>query len=135
MSSNWPWPADSPTERARRIANSLLALLPADERPIWTARAHALGETWLGETLLRWTADDAITGKEAAQMLSVSEAVIRQWACKAHPDDPDKPLLRRFRMQGRCRTYLVKDLLDAAAVVRQSRESRRLDGDRCDRSQ
>lgn len=121
VTDKWPWPGDTPTERARRIANSLLMLLPADERPIWTARAHAIGETWLGETLVRWTAEDAVNGQEAAQLVHVSEDIIRKWATKAHPDDPGKPLLPRFKMRGRCRTYLVRDVLDAAAAVRRAR--------------
>jgi hypothetical protein len=119
--TKWPWPGDNATERARRIANSLLALLPAEERPVWTARAHDLGETWLGETLLRWTADDAITGDEAAQLVHVSADTIRQWATLRHPEDPQRKLLPRFKMRGRHRTYLVRDVLDASAAVRRGR--------------
>jgi hypothetical protein len=106
----WPWPEDTATERARRIANSLLALLPADERPAWVARAHSLGETWLGETLVVHADDEAITGPEAAAMLSVSEDTIRQWAARS--------LLPRFGWRGRRRTYLVADLFSAAAASR-----------------
>lgn len=109
--STWPWPADSPTDRARRIANSLLALLPADERPVWTARAHALGETWLGETLLRWTADDVVTPGEAAQLVHRSTADLRWW-------------VREGELKRTGKGYRVGDVLDASAAMRRRRETR-----------
>jgi len=117
----WPWPADNATERARRIANSLLALLPPEERERHIATAHRLGETWLGSSLVTYTLEQAITTHQAATLLAVSEDVIRRWACLAHPRLPERPLLPRFRRQGREMTYLVKDLLDAAHEVRISR--------------
>jgi hypothetical protein len=125
MNGRWPWPGDTPTERARRIANSLLGLLPATERPVWTARAHTLGETWLGDSLVIHEPEDAITGLEAAAMLNVSEAAIRKWATVAHPDDATRPLLPRAGWAGRRRTYVVADLLDAARIVRLVREEKR----------
>jgi len=122
MTERWPWPGDTPTERARRIANSLLALLPAEERPIWSARAHAFGETWLGENLVIYTADQAITGEQAAQLLAIPDYQIRRWACTPHPDDPTKPLLPRAGRVGRHQTYLVRNVLDAAAATRRARQ-------------
>jgi len=117
----WPWPEDTPTERARAIANSLLALLPAAERPIWVARAHALGEIWLGERLLTYTPDQAITGEQAAELLSLPSYEIRRWACMRHPAEPNRPLLPRAGRSGRHQTYLLRNVLDAAAIRRQNR--------------
>lgn len=119
--SKWPWPGDNATERARRIANSLLALLPAEEQPEWIARAHELGETWFGEGLVIYTPDQAINTAQAAQLIGVSQDVIRQWACKPHPEDPGRKLLPRFKKQGNHRTYLAGDVLDAAAALRRQR--------------
>lgn len=116
-----PFPRLPPVERARRIANTLLALLPDAERDTMTARAHALGETWLGATLLTYTDDQAITTRQAAELLCVSEGVIRNWACTAHPEDPDRPLLPRAGRTGRHQTYLVRNLLDASSAVRRTR--------------
>lgn len=113
-----------PVERARRIANSLLALLPADERTTWTERAHAVGETWLGATLITYSDDQALTTRQAAQLLCVSETVIRQWACQPHPTRPGRPLLPRAGRQGRQQTYLVRCLLDASAAVRRGQGRR-----------
>jgi hypothetical protein len=75
----WPWPGESATERARRIANSLLALLPDGERDIAIRKARAVGETWLGEHLLRWTNDDVITTDQAADLIHMRPSTIRKW--------------------------------------------------------
>ncbi|MGE5830642.1 MAG: hypothetical protein ACM30G_20080 [Micromonosporaceae bacterium] len=125
MTDRWPWPGDTATERARRIANSLLGLLPAEERGVWTERAHALGETWLGETLVTRSNEDEITTRDAAAMLSVGEDTIHQWATKRHPQDPSRPLLPRRGRSGRFRTYKVADLLEAARIIRTDRAERR----------
>jgi len=119
-----PFPRLPPVERARRIANSLLALLPDAERQTMTARAHAVGETWLGARLVTYADDEAITTRQAAELLCVSEAVIRQWACMHHPADPDRRLLARAGRRGREQTYRVRDLLDASAAVRLARAVR-----------
>lgn len=112
----WPWPGDTTTQRARRIANSLLALLPAEERPVWAARAHALGETWLGESLLRWTADDVVKPAEAAQLVHRTTADLRNWV--------------RIGVLGRNGNgYRVGDVLDASAEI-QRRHAARVDSRR-----
>lgn len=110
--SKWPWPGDNATERARRIANSLLALLPAEERPVWTARAHELGETWLGETLLRWTADDVVTPREAAALIGRTTADLRWWV---H--------IGTLKRNGK--GYRVGDVLDASHTMRTRRAAKR----------
>ena len=109
MTDRWPWPGDTPTERARRIANSLLALLPEPERDTWTAQAHAVGETWLGATLLRWSADDIITTAEAAELIHVGASTIRKWHSAG-----------QLHAQARGR-YRVGDVLDCAAARRRAR--------------
>lgn len=107
----WPWPGDTATERARRIANSLLALLPEQERAVWTARAHAVGETWLDRNLQRWTVDDVVPPREAAGLVHATPAHLRSWV----------------RMGVLVRTgsgYRVGDVLDAAAAVHRRRRTR-----------
>lgn len=121
MSDLWPWPEDTNLDRARRIANSLLAQLPEAERDRAVATAHRLGQTWLGSSLVTYTPDQAITTAQAAQMLSVSQDTIRQWACTPHPCDPLRPLLPRAGRVGRWQTYLVRCLLDAAFHARRGR--------------
>jgi hypothetical protein len=104
LTNRWPWPAETPLDRARAIANSLLALLPTSEQPIWAERAHAVGETWLGESLVTHQLDDAITGSQAAALVHVSQDTIRQWATRPHPEQPERKLLPRFKKSGRSRT-------------------------------
>lgn len=111
MTNAWPWPGDTPVERARWIANSLLALLPAEERPVWAARAHALGETWLGESLARWGTDDVVRPGEAAGIVHRTTADLRQWVKRGH-------LARTGN------GYRVGDVIDAAAKVRELRATR-----------
>jgi len=127
MTDPWPWPADLPVDRARRIANSLLAQLhqldPA-EAARNVAAAHRLGETWFGSTLVAYESDEAITTKQAAELLCVSEGVIRLWACTPHPTRPGQMLLARAGRRGRAQTYIVRALLDASFEVGQVRVRR-----------
>ena len=109
----WPWPGDTPTERARRIANSLVALLPAHERDFWVAKAHELGETWLGTSLARYTNDDVVSTAEAAALAYVGGSTIRKWHS-----------LGQLKAVGRGR-YRVGDVLDCAAARRGARQQRR----------
>ena len=124
MTDPWPWPADLPVDRARRIANSLLAQLHHLEAAHNVAAAHRLGETWLGSTLVAYDNDQAITTRQAAQLLCVSEGVIRLWACTPHPTRPGHMLLARAGRRGRAQTYIVRALLDASFEVSRARERR-----------
>jgi len=107
----WPWPGDTATERARRIANSLLRLLPEDEQLTWVARAHAVGETWLGANLQRWTVDDVVPPREAAGLVHVTPAHLRAWVRMG--------VLRRTGSG-----YRVGDVLDASAELHRRRGTR-----------
>lgn len=120
-SPSWPWPGDNATDRARRVANSLLALLPHDVQSRAVVSARAVGETWLGQRLVTYTPDQAITTAQAAAMLGISPDVVRQWACRHHPTDPNRPLLRREGMRGREQTYLVRNVLEASFQARRRR--------------
>lgn len=108
----WPWPGDTALDRARRVANSLLAQLAEDEREVWAARAHAIGETWLGATLLRWTADDIVTTAQAGELVHRDASTIRKWHSDGH---------LRAVARGR---YRVGDVLDCSAERRRARRSR-----------
>lgn len=112
MTDPWPWPGDTALDRARRIANSLIVLLPEEEREVWAARAHAIGETWLGATLLRWTADDIVTTAQAAELVHMRPSTVRKWHSDGH-----------LRAVGRGR-YRVGDVLDCSAERRRARRTR-----------
>lgn len=109
MRDPWPNPADTSLERARRIANTLLSLLPAEERQTWADRAHALGETWLSASLVTWGVDDIVPTKTAAELVHMKPSTIRKW----HSEGDLRNVTR-----GR---YRVGDVLDCAAVRRARR--------------
>jgi hypothetical protein len=78
--TTWPWPGETPLERARRIANSLLALMPdPDERAGYIAIARRYGETWLGENLILHDDTDVVSTAEAADIAYVRPGTIRRW--------------------------------------------------------
>ena len=109
MTGRWPWPGDTATDRARRIANSALDEVPEPTRTKLIELAHALGETWLGATLMRWTPDDTITSEQAAQLVHVAPATIRKWRSRGH---------LHANQDGH---YKVSDVLACAAARRQRR--------------
>lgn len=111
MTDPWPWPSDTPCERARRIANSLLALLSEPDRDMAIRKARAVGQTWLGANLLRWDYSDIITTAEAAQLLHTTPSVIRKWHSRGYLPNCGK---------GR---YLVAAVLDCAAARRRTKET------------
>lgn len=110
MTASWPWPGDTALDRARRIANSLLQLLPESDRERHVATARQLGETWLGGDLLRWTVDDVVSTADAAGIVHVQASTIRKW----HSEPGG------LRNCGRGR-YRVGDVLEYAAVKRRRR--------------
>lgn len=91
-------------ERARAVANALLLELDGAQREVWTARAHAVGETWLGASVVRWGADDVVSTAEAAEMVHVRPGTIRMWCS-----------MGRLANAGRPGRYRVGAVLDAAA--------------------
>lgn len=111
MTELWPWPGDNATDRARRIANSLLALLGAPERERAIRQARAVGETWLGADLLRWGIDDVVSPREAAGLVHVTPAHLRSW-------------VRMGVLVRTGRNYRVRDVLDASAEIHRRRLTR-----------
>ena len=108
MSDPWPWPGDNATDRARQIANSLLALLPDGERERCIRSARAVGETWLGANLMRWEVTDVVSTAEAAELIHMRASTIRKWHSQGY----------LANHQGRTGRYVVADVLDCAAARR-----------------
>ena len=119
-----PATGETAVEEARRIANHLLALLPADARDRLTAQAHAAGMRWLGSSVVVYDDDRAVTTRVAAELVSVPESTIRRWACTHHPEDPTRMLLPRHVRVGREMTYLVSAIKHAALVSEAGRRTR-----------
>lgn len=120
----WPNPVDSPLERARRVAGMYRARLRALDSAACDdcdATAVGFGETWMLDKPDLVDPDRELTTTEAANLVNTTPKRIREWACLDHPEEPGGPLLPRFKMRGRERTYLAKDVLAAAAVMRRRR--------------
>lgn len=125
--STWPWPVDTELDRARKIArmyrHHLRTSSPGtcavlDE----TARGWDQGD-WLIEKEDVVDPNQALTTAEAAELVRVTPKRIREWACANHPEKPGEPLLPRFKMRGRERTYLAVNVLAAAAAMRRYRHA------------
>ncbi len=118
--NQWPWPVDTPTDRARKIANMYRAQLRALNRSacdILDDTCRDFGETWMLDKEDLVKPDDELTTTQAAELVNATPKRIREWACLDHPDQPGQPLLPRFKMRGRERTYLAQHVLAAAATM------------------
>jgi hypothetical protein len=122
----WPWAADTSLDRARRIAGMYRARLNL-AAPDSCAEADQLmrdyGQTWMLDKPDIVEADTELTTAQAAEMVNVPVARIRKWACADHPEKPGEPLLPRFKMRGKERTYLAVNVLAAAAAMRRYRHA------------
>lgn len=79
MPDPWPWPGDTQLQRARLIANSLLHYLSPEDQADMVARAHALGQTWLGPTEITFDNEDVVPTSTAARIVHVTAKTIRSW--------------------------------------------------------
>lgn len=111
MTDPWPWPGDTALDRSRRIANSLLALLPDAERVRAVRQARAVGETWLGANLLRWEVSDVVSTAEAAELVGVGPSTVRKWHSQGYLPNH----------LGRRGCYVVARVLDCAAARHRER--------------
>ncbi|WP_250029767.1 hypothetical protein [Paractinoplanes maris] len=120
--SAWPNPVDTALDRARRVAGMYrahLRMLDLDACNRLDDTVAAFGETWMLDKPDIVDPDREVTTAEAAELVKTTPKRIREWACQLHPDKPDEPLLPRFKMRGRERTYLAGHVLAAAAWMRQ----------------
>jgi len=82
VSDPWPWPADSPTDRARRVAQSYREALRM-HCPELCARIDdrmvSVGQTWVRPRVDRYHVNDLLTAHEAAEYCDVKTDTIYQW--------------------------------------------------------
>lgn len=79
--SRWPFPNDTPADRARTIANQLLrdlAQLDPDAAEQLRGQAHALGETWLGAAP-QLTDGGWLTRQDVADLAGVDPRTVSWW--------------------------------------------------------
>lgn len=122
----WPWPVDTPLDRARKVAGMYRQHLKTAAPALCAVvddTARQFGETWLFDKPDIVDPHRELTTAEAAELVQVPIRRIREWACATHPEDRTKPLLPRFKMRGRERTYLAGQVLAAAAAMRRYRHA------------
>ncbi|SEF34374.1 hypothetical protein SAMN05421837_107345 [Amycolatopsis pretoriensis] len=110
----WPWPADTPTERARRIArtyrDAYAAVAPEACREL-DGRVQGLGQGWIVPAVAQFSDDDLLTVEELADFCRVQPGTIDQWCSRglASVDTPDG------------RRFLIRDALEYQARARRRR--------------
>jgi hypothetical protein len=122
----WPWPIDTPLDRARKVAVMYRRHLRTAAPGVCASvddTARQFGETWMLEKEDIVEPGQELTTAQAAELVRVPIRRIREWSCTTHPEDRTKPLLPRFKMRGRERTYLAEDVLAAAAAMRRYRHA------------
>lgn len=125
--NRWPYPLDTPIDRARKIAGmyrSRLRALDVAACDLLDDTAVSFGEDWMLDKPDIVDPDQELTTLEAADLVHVHPDTIRKWACAKHPTLRDQPLLPRFKKRGRERTYLAGQVLQAAAIVRRAQHTR-----------
>lgn len=84
---DWPFPEDSSTDRARKVAiayrTAFLEALP-DQCAVLDARMRYFNQTWVLGYTDQWDDNDLVTGKGAAELLSVSPAAVRHYRLRGY---------------------------------------------------
>jgi hypothetical protein len=92
----WPWPADTPLDRSRRVARSYRDAL-ADADPDTCARLDEqmsqLGQGWVRPRPLLHGDDDLLTATEVAEVFGVRVHTVDVWRARglepvSTPDGP-----------------------------------------------
>lgn len=82
MPDPWPWHADSPLDRARRVAcNYRDALAHRDPEACRTLddKVRGLGQGWIVAQPVVYDHDDLLTVDEVAEMTHVRPGTVAQW--------------------------------------------------------
>lgn len=82
MPAPWPWPRDTPLERARRVVQFYRHAL-YDHAPAIGAQvddlAERLGQTWAVPSVVHYADDDLLTAELAADVMHVEVRTIYAW--------------------------------------------------------
>lgn len=120
MNGEWPWPADTSLDIARRLLQSYRgALMNIDPEACRLIDVHAatVGQGWVAPKVETVDLDDLVVAADAADIAGVTVQVIRQWAYRKY--------IPRHHANGRPTRYRVGDVLDHVAKVRQTRAQTR----------
>lgn len=122
----WPYPGDTPLQRARRWAQAYRQHLRTANPELCAAlddAARAYGDTWLVETLVTVNDDDLLTTAEAAELVGVDIETIRQWRKRGYKSrSGDRQYLQKRGLTENGRPmFRAAEVLDAAQTTRQNR--------------
>lgn len=120
MSTDWPWPADTSLDIARRLLQSYRqALMSIDPESCRLIDVHAatVGQGWVAPKVETVDLDDLVVAADAAALAGVTVQVIRQWAYRGY--------IPRHHAAGHPTRHRVGDVLDHVAKVRRERAQRR----------
>ncbi|GAA1962044.1 helix-turn-helix domain-containing protein [Amycolatopsis minnesotensis] len=84
----WPWPGDSPLDRARRVARTYREALLRDAPETCAElddRCRELGQSWVVPKPLTFGQDDLLDADEVADMCDVRPGTVRQWRRRGLP--------------------------------------------------
>lgn len=116
----WPFPGDTPTDRARRIAQSYraeLMLVAPEVAERVDARAVLFGEHWVTGRLATTDMDTMLPARPMAELVGEEGPdVIRQWATRGK--------IPRYRDGDGRTVYRVGDVVDHQAEQRRRRAQR-----------
>ena len=112
----WPFPEDTPLERARRIAQSfrsaLLSVAP-DLCAQLEQRAVDLGQHWVRPMEMSVAdLDELLSAEQLGEMFTIAPRLVRLWGYRGHIErlgEDGKPL------------YRLRDVIDHMARTRQKR--------------
>ncbi|PXY25158.1 hypothetical protein BAY59_24340 [Prauserella coralliicola] len=112
----WPWPADTPLDRARRIAHEYRQYLLEHAAEVCAQldqRARDLGQGWVAPQPVAYEMDDLLTVEQAADYCQVKPRTVDAWRQRG---------LQATRTPDGVR-YLVRHLHDYQADRRKRRVS------------
>lgn len=112
----WPWPTDSPTDRARRVALSYRRLMeltlageisdPAAALVKLDTKWQELGQHWLIPSMVPLDLDEWLPAGEMAELFHVDPRAFRDWHRRGH--------IRMIVNANHQRCYCVGDVVEYA---------------------
>ncbi|KQU33555.1 DNA-binding protein [Rhodococcus sp. Leaf233] len=118
MNDPWPYPADTPLERSRKVAQWYRAAL-LEANPAQCGRVddkiEELGQRWVKPVELAGDLDTLMSATEIANMFGLDARTVRQWGSRGH--------IERLQSDGKP-MYLLRDIVDYMAATRRERSTR-----------
>lgn len=128
MTGQWPWPGDTDTVIARKVAvayrTHLHAAAPAACDRVDDAM-RGFGQLWVVSSLVTTEADSLVTTTEAAELAGVTVETVRQWRKRGYIDRDGKRryLVVRGLNEQDWPMFLAREVLEVVAVTRSRRRS------------